>query len=315
MRRRILGTFTDPFPADYEVLRSNFNLALDALGDAFRIVRSGTDRVHSAIGEIRAAAEDLATRNERQAANLEESAAAMNTVTASVSQTAESAQRMQHTVLAADRQAREGGEVVARATGAMADIERSAQQISQIVELIDAISFQTNLLALNAGVEAARAGDAGKGFAVVATEVRALAQRTSSAAEDIRVLISTSAAQVAQGVELVGESGTLLSEIAARVSDISDLAGTIAQAARSQADTLEQVNAAVTDMDRMTQANAAMVEQSSAATRSLSAEAGQLIELVSQFRTRQGGDAVPAVGSPLRRLGDAAYRARLSNAA
>jgi methyl-accepting chemotaxis protein len=173
----------------------------------------------------------------------------------------------------------------------MGAIEKSAQEITQIINVIDGIAFQTNLLALNAGVEAARAGDAGKGFAVVANEVRALAQRSAEAAKDIKELITTSAQQVGSGVSLVGETGTLLEKIVARVGDISGLVTTIAQSAEVQATNLQQVNGSVGDMDKMTQQNAAMVEQSTAAARSLAGEAEELTKLVSRFRTG-GEDAV-----------------------
>jgi len=159
------------------------------------------------IREIQAASDDLASRNERQAANLEETAAAMNRATHAIGETAQNASQMQASVLEANRETQDGAAVVNRAVAAMSAIEQSAQEISQIIELIDGVAFQTNLLALNAGVEAARAGEAGRGFAVVATEVRALAQRTAEAAKDVRALISTSASQVAAGVELVGETG------------------------------------------------------------------------------------------------------------
>jgi methyl-accepting chemotaxis protein len=210
----------------------------------------------------------------------------MDEVTASVQETAASAAVVRQSVADAHRQATQGGDVVQRAIAAMAAIEQSAQEIGQIVTVIDAIAFQTNLLALNAGVEAARAGDAGKGFAVVANEVRALAQRSADAAQDIKALITNSSTQVGAGVELVGETGDRLGEIVAKVGEINGLVEDIATAAGRQAQNLQQVNGTMRDMDRMTQQNAAMVEQSSAATHSLSEEAVRLTELVSTFRTR-----------------------------
>jgi methyl-accepting chemotaxis protein len=173
--------------------------------------------------------------------------------------------------------------VVKEAVVAMDDIERSAQEIAKIINVIDGIAFQTNLLALNAGVEAARAGDAGKGFAVVANEVRALAQRSADAAKHIKDLISESSRQVSRGVELVGQSGEALDSIVEKVAEIAGLASNIAELATIQSNSLQQVNTAVGEMDKMTQQNAAMVEQSTAAARSLASEADQLTGLVSRF--------------------------------
>jgi methyl-accepting chemotaxis protein len=192
---------------------------------------------------------------------------------------------VQRAIAEAHREATEGGVVVSRATQAMAAIENSAQEISQIINVIDGIAFQTNLLALNAGVEAARAGDAGKGFAVVANEVRALAQRSAEAAKDIKVLITASGGQVANGVELVGETGKLLDKIVSSVGDVTTLVSSIADSASRQAVSLQEVNASVSEMDRMTQQNAAMVEQSTAAARSLAGEAEDLTRMVSRFST------------------------------
>jgi methyl-accepting chemotaxis protein len=274
-----------PLPGAYEELRLNFNAATSSLAEAIASVRNSADSVLSGATEIRAASDDLSRRNEQQAASLEETAAAMGKATAGVKQTARSAGEVKRSIGDAHREATEGGAVVARAVEAMAGIERSAQEITQIINVIDGIAFQTNLLALNAGVEAARAGEAGKGFAVVATEVRALAQRSADAAKDIKALITTSTEQVGAGVMLVGETGTLLSGIVTRVGAITDLMTEIAESAEEQADSLEHVNAAVMEMDRVTQKNAAMVEQSTAASRSLTEEARELNSVVSRFRT------------------------------
>ena len=274
-----------PLPGAYEELRLNFNAATSSLAEAIASVRNSADSVLSGATEIRAASDDLSRRNEQQAASLEETAAAMSKATEGVKQTARSASEVKRSIGDAHREATEGGAVVARAVDAMAGIERSAQEITQIINVIDGIAFQTNLLALNAGVEAARAGEAGKGFAVVATEVRALAQRSADAAKDIKALITTSTEQVGAGVMLVGETGTLLSGIVTRVGAITDLMTEIAESAEEQADSLEHVNAAVMEMDRVTQKNAAMVEQSTAASRSLTEEARELNSVVSRFRT------------------------------
>ncbi|WP_374411765.1 methyl-accepting chemotaxis protein [Novosphingobium colocasiae] len=276
----------EDFPEAYEQLRENFNSALEALARVMGTVRVGAGSVMRAIAEIRAASDDLAVRNQQQAASLEETAAAMNHVNGRVRQYAGTAADAQEAISGAHRRASEGGEVVREAIGAMAMIEQSSQQISSIINVIDGIAFQTNLLALNAGVEAARAGDAGKGFAVVANEVRALAQRSADAAQDIKALIDKSSTQVGHGVELVGQTGTKLEEIVAQVGELHALIGTMTDSARDQASSLDQVNTAVNEMDRMTQQNAAMVEETTAATRSLESEAQSLTRMMSTFRTR-----------------------------
>ncbi len=273
----------NPLAEQYEPLRATFNASLAHLSSIIESVVATARSVSTGASEIRAASDDLAVRNEQQAASIEETSAAMNSVTQSIAATADNAGEVRRSIDDAHREASEGGQVVERAIDAMAHIEKSSQEIAQIIGVIDGIAFQTNLLALNAGVEAARAGDAGKGFAVVANEVRALAQRSADAAHDIKELIGTSSKQVEGGVSLVGEAGTLLQTIVARVGDISKLVQGIAEGARSQATTVQQVNSAVGDMDRMTQQNAAMVEQSTAAARSLAAEAQELNKLVSQF--------------------------------
>ena len=235
--------------------------------------------------EIRAASDDLAHRNQQQAAGVEETSAAMNEVAAIVRQTATNAVSVQQSINGTHREANEGGVVVQRATEAMAAIERSSHEIGNIIGVIDGIAFQTNLLALNAGVEAARAGDAGKGFAVVANEVRALAQRSAEAAKNIKGLITASTDQVGSGVLLVDETGKLLRHIVAQVGEISERVADIATSAEKQAGTLSQVSNAMGEMDRVTQQNAAMVEEATAASRSLAEEASALTEMVGRFHT------------------------------
>ena len=277
------------FPPAYEALRHNFNSTVQSLAKALGSVRQGAASLSNAIGEIRAASDDLAQRNEEQAASLDATSTAMGEVTLSVRETAESAALVKASIAEAQNEATEGGQVVARAVEAMAAIEKSAQEISQIINLIDGIAFQTNLLALNAGVEAARAGDAGRGFAVVANEVRALAQRSADAARDIKELIQTSSQQVGHGVTLVGATGQKLGQIVARVDEMTTQITEIASGAERQAAKLNEVNAAMGEMDRVTQQNAAMVEETTAATRSLADEASQLAAMVCDFRTRAPG--------------------------
>lgn len=286
------------FPDSYEELRANYNTAVDALASAMRTVRVGAASVMTSIAEIRDASDDLARRNEQQASSLAQTAGAMQGVTGSVRETATGAREVQAAINAAHGEAHSGGEVVRQAIDAMAAIEASAQEISNIIAVIDGIAFQTNLLALNAGVEAARAGESGKGFAVVATEVRALAQRSAEAAQNIKTLIENSTSQVGEGVRLVGETGNCLTGIVDQIAAVDALVSQIAQAAANQAESLEQVNVEVAAMDRMTQANAAMVEESSAATRSLSAEAERLTELVATFRTRDIDKRPAQVSNP-----------------
>lgn len=288
-------------PEVYARAENDFNSAMTALQQTISGVVSGIQSITNASSEIKAASDDLALRNEQQAASLEETAAAMNQVTGSVKETAGNADEVQNAIAVAHREATDGGIVVKRAIEAMAAIEGSAQQIAQITNVIDGISFQTNLLALNAGVEAARAGDAGKGFAVVANEVRALAQRSADAAKDIKDLITTSTDQVDAGVGLVGETGTLLERIVGSVGEINDLVRGIAAAANAQAVNLQQVNSAVGEMDRMTQQNAAMVEQSTAAARGLADEASSLSRLVAQFQAGQPSNEALVFAPPSRR--------------
>ena len=276
---------TRPFAPSYENLRAAFNGTVEQLANLLDRVSETARRVSTGAVEIRAASDDLAHRNQQQAAGVEETSAAMNEVAAIVRQTATNAVSVQQSINGTHREANEGGVVVQRATEAMAAIERSSHEIGNIIGVIDGIAFQTNLLALNAGVEAARAGDAGKGFAVVANEVRALAQRSAEAAKNIKGLITASTDQVGSGVLLVDETGKLLRHIVAQVGEISERVADIASSAEKQAGTLGQVSTAMGEMDRVTQQNAAMVEEATAASRSLAEEASALTEMVARFHT------------------------------
>lgn len=283
-----------PFPAEYERLRLDFNRAMDAVADVMTVVSEATSGINNGASDIRQASDDLSQRTEQQAASLEQTAAAMDEITGTVRETAAGATRANAVVGEARHEAEQSGDVVRRAVDAMSGIERASAEISEIIAVIDGIAFQTNLLALNAGVEAARAGDAGKGFAVVASEVRALAQRSADAAKDVKAKIMASSEQVEMGVELVSETGKALQRIIGRIGEISTLVGTIATSAEQQATGLQQVNTAVSEMDGVTQQNAAMVEEATAAARSLAEEADELARQVARFRL---GDA-PRAATP-----------------
>jgi len=279
-------TISEPFAGNYDRLRQAFNRSVEGLEDSLSQVAATAQSVYSGSSEIREASEDLARRTEQQAASIEETAAATQEVTEMVSGTARGTAELQEAISAVESDASEGSGVVRSAVSAMSEIERSSHQIGEIINVIDSIAFQTNLLALNAGVEAARAGESGKGFAVVADEVRGLAQRSAGAAKDIKSLITTSTNQVAQGVALVAETGTMLDRILAKINDVTALISKIAVATEAQSTHLREVNASVVQMDDMTQQNAAMVEQTSACTRNLAGEADQLAELVQRFRLK-----------------------------
>jgi methyl-accepting chemotaxis protein len=280
-----------PFAVKTERLRSDFNASLDRLRRTMLAVVASADAIQAGTQEISKASDDLSRRTERQAASLEETAAALDQITATVKKSAEGASHARQVVAAADSDAKKSTLVVRQAVEAMDAIAKSAQQINRIIGVIDEIAFQTNLLALNAGVEAARAGDAGRGFAVVASEVRALAQRSAEAAKEIKGLISASTTQVDQGVKLVAETGSSLDRIMAQVGEINDVVSEIAAGAKEQATGLDEVNAAINQMDRVTQQNAAAVEESTAASHSLSQESAHLSGLVGQFQVgRTSGD-------------------------
>jgi len=279
----LMFRLTEAFSADYEKLRGDFNAAMEKLQVTMQAIATNTQGVRSGAEEITQASDDLSRRTEQQAASLEETAAALDEITATVRRTAEVANEARDLVSTSKTDAERSGEVVRQTVGAMDGIETSSKQIANIIGVIDEIAFQTNLLALNAGVEAARAGDAGRGFAVVATEVRALAQRSADAAKEIKTLISASTQQVDTGVKLVSETGQALGRIVAQVSQLNGLVVELAASAKEQSTGLGEVNAAVNQMDQVTQQNAAMVEQSTAASHGLSGEAQELARLVSQF--------------------------------
>lgn len=271
------------FEPEYEQLRDDFNQTIDTLNSTMQKVITAVTSIQNGAVEMCHASDDLAKRTENQAAALEQTAAALDEITATVQQTAKAAVDARNVVTSARNDAEEGGKIVHETVQAMGAIKESSEKISQIIGVIDEIAFQTNLLALNAGVEAARAGEAGRGFAVVASEVRALAQRSSDAAKDIKDLISDSAQHVQAGVKLVDQTGNALEKIVTQVANVDALVVDISSSANEQATGLAEVNSAVNDMDRVTQKNAAMVEESTAACHSLTNDSAELNRLVGHF--------------------------------
>jgi methyl-accepting chemotaxis protein len=285
---------------EFSQLKEDFNAAIASLSSTLSQVAQSADSIGSSSSEIGNAADDLAQRTEHQAMRLEQTAAALNQLTASVKRAAEGASQAAAKVVSTRDEAKHSGEIVRNAVHAISEIAKSSQEISQIIGVIDEIAFQTNLLALNAGVEAARAGEAGRGFAVVASEVRALAQRSAEAAKQIKGLISTSSAQVEQGVKLMAETGEVSERIIASVIEIDELVASIASSSREQSIGLSDINTAVSEMDQGTQQNAAMVEETTAAVHSLRNEAATLAQNVSAFMLGEGAKRARRVEQPAR---------------
>ncbi|MDP9563647.1 UNVERIFIED_ORG: methyl-accepting chemotaxis protein [Rhizobium nepotum] len=278
-----------PFAPDFEGLRNTMNDAISQMRDTLSDVARSTDQIDTGTREISQSAEDLSKRTEQQAASLEETAAALDQITVNVSNAAKRAEEARHAAATASGNAERSGKVVADAVGAMSRIESSSNQISNIIGVIDEIAFQTNLLALNAGVEAARAGEAGKGFAVVAQEVRELAQRSAQAAKEIKGLIRNSSEEVSTGVKLVSDTGEALRTIQQNIVAVNDHMEAITSSAKEQATGLSEVNSAVNQMDQVTQQNAAMVEETNAASATLAQETARLRDLIEMFQL--GGPA------------------------
>jgi methyl-accepting chemotaxis protein len=275
--------------SEYEKLRSDFNRAVGALHEVIDAIAHTSHVVNDSASDISQATGNLSRRTEQQAAALEETAAALDEITATVRTASERANEARQMVTETKDSAGRSGEIVRNAVSAMGRIEDSSKKIGQIIGVIDEIAFQTNLLALNAGVEAARAGEAGRGFAVVAQEVRELAQRSSNAAKEIKTLINSSAEEVGGGVALVRSTGDALNEIMSLVNRVDGHVNTIATSAREQATALHEINSSVNHMDQMTQQNAAMVEETTAASQTLAEESHQLRSLLSRFQL--GGKA------------------------
>ncbi|NNE78886.1 MAG: HAMP domain-containing protein [Silicimonas sp.] len=288
----------DALADDYEALRGNFNSAVTALDTAISEILDRSETILGEADNVSSAAGDLSHRTERQAATLEETAAAISELTASVASAASGAKQANDVVSEARANASASGEVVQQAVDAMGEISASSEQISRIIGVIDEIAFQTNLLALNAGVEAARAGDAGRGFAVVASEVRALAQRSSEAAREITDLISTSGDHVKKGVSLVDKAGHALTEIVGAVGGIAEHVSAIAASAREQSTGLEEINAAMSQLDQVTQKNVAMFEETMAASQTVTAEANSLVGITRRFECNRAIAETPNDANP-----------------
>jgi len=290
----------EEFSGDYKTLRNDFNQAAANMAASMQRVLTRTRNVEASAREMGEASADLAHQTEQQAGQLEEAAAALEKLVTSVKESSANATGAARLAGAARADATASGQVVKDTVEAMAGIERSSHEISNIISVIDEIAFQTNLLALNAGVEAARAGGAGPGFAVVATEVRSLAQRSADAAKEIKAIISTSATQVGNGVKLVSETGNTLQRITGQINELSDRVREIAASASQQSDALNQINGVINQMEHTTQKNAAMVEQTAAASVSLASDAAALTLVVGEFRLSDRAEPMPKPASQLR---------------
>ena len=264
----------------------------DSLADIVGQVRGATDTIASASDQIAAGNLDLSARTEQQASSLEQTAASMEELTSAVKQNADSARQANQLAVSASEIAQKGGMVVSQVVDTMGSINASARKIVDIIGVIDGIAFQTNILALNAAVEAARAGEQGRGFAVVATEVRNLAQRSAAAAKEIKALIGNSVEQVDAGSKLVEQAGATMAEVVVSVRRVTDIMGEITAAGREQSSGIEQVNLAIAQMDTVTQQNASLVEEATAASQSMQDQAGALARLVSLFQLDDGGRAM-----------------------
>ncbi|MCO6177320.1 methyl-accepting chemotaxis protein [Ciceribacter sp. RN22] len=289
----------EAFAADFEELRRDFNQSVQQLSSTLQVIQHSVSTMDNGAREMANAAENLSKRTEQQAASLEETAAALDEITANVNSSTRRTEDARAVATQANEGAAKSAGVVASAEEAMRRIEGSSQQISNIIGVIDEIAFQTNLLALNAGVEAARAGEAGKGFAVVAQEVRELAQRSAQAAREIKGLIQNSSDEVENGVKLVRDTGVALQAISGFITEMNQHMDSIATAAKEQSIGLAEVNTAVNSMDQTTQQNAAMVEQSTAASSSLATETAKLRELIGQFRLAAGERAITTASRPV----------------
>ena len=307
--RRVIAALADAdlsqsmdgnYQGAFAELQNNVNTTMVTLRSTMSNVRGSAGTIKDSSAELSSAANDLSKRTEQQAAALEETAAALDEITATVRTSSTRANEARDMVRETKDSAGKSGEIVRSAVSAMGRIEDSSSRIGQIIGVIDEIAFQTNLLALNAGVEAARAGEAGRGFAVVAQEVRELAQRSANAAKEIKTLISASASEVETGVSLVKATGDALVEIERLVLRVNDHVESIATAAREQSTALAEINTSVNHMDQMTQKNAAMVEETTAASETLAEESRQLQSLLARFKLEGGGHGLSAMAQRMR---------------
>ncbi|WP_161963610.1 methyl-accepting chemotaxis protein [Xanthomonas arboricola] len=292
---RMQGQFSGVFAQ----MRDDANATAEQLADIVGRIKLSSSAINSAAGEIASGNSDLSHRTEQQAANLEETAASMEELTSTVKQNAESARQANQLAIGATGVASQGGDVVSQVVTTMSGIEASSKKIADIISVIDGIAFQTNILALNAAVEAARAGEQGRGFAVVASEVRTLAQRSAGAAKEIKGLIDDSVHKVAEGSALVRKAGATMAEIVASVQRVTDIMGEISAASQEQSAGIEQVNQTITQMDETTQQNAALVEEATAAARSMEEQAGHLAEAVSVFKLDESAAVAQARVRPV----------------
>lgn len=293
-------TMDGEYSGSFGELQSAINTTIENLRNMVGEIMESSSSVSTSSREISQGNTDLSQRTEEQASSLEETASSMEELTATVKENSDAANKANQLSATTMKQAESGGKVVEDAIVAMKEINNASREISDIIGVIDEIAFQTNLLALNAAVEAARAGDQGRGFAVVAAEVRNLAQRSASAAKDIKSLISNSVDKVNQGTELVNDSGQKLAEIVDSVRNVSGLVSEIADASGEQANGIEEVNQAVTQMDNMTQQNSALVEEAAAAAEALTEQAGNMLELMSFFKTgNESGAKSEKIVSPV----------------